>query len=347
MDIITQALLGAVTGQAVSRKSLGNRATRWGAFAGIIPDFDTIIGHFGDAMTGLIYHRGFTHSLWFAFIFAPCLAVIVRSLSPFYQSSKNFYNLIFVIFIGLWTHPLLDCCTSYGTQLLAPFDRTRFAVNSVAIVDIFYTVTLLVCCVITSLLFWRHKHRIGQIISILGLIITTSYLGYGYWINQTMIKDAQQTLPFENNTLTSIHSDATLGQIFLRRVIIQSEQKICIAHKNYNGSQNFDWSCVDKQTTPALKQLRDSEKGQIMAWFARDQYYLWDVQENDVHMAFMDDIRYTPYTLPGHGLWGIEAEIKPDGTLAEIKRRKPTKRFDIQQRWKDLIRILQTTFQTS
>lgn len=86
MDSLTQIVLGAAVGEAVLGKKLGNRAVLWGAIAGTIPDLDVIPGLFMEPVDNLIFHRGATHSLLFAF-----LAPIIFSwlASRFYSSGLH------------------------------------------------------------------------------------------------------------------------------------------------------------------------------------------------------------------------------------------------------------------
>ncbi len=43
----------------------------------------------------------------------------------------------------LITHPLLDCFTTYGTQMLLPFSDYRISFNNIAVADPFYTIPFL------------------------------------------------------------------------------------------------------------------------------------------------------------------------------------------------------------
>ncbi len=75
MDSITQATLGAVMGEAVLGKKMGNKAVLLGAVAGTIPDLDVLSRLFLDHQVyGLIYHRGITHSIAFSILAAPLFA---------------------------------------------------------------------------------------------------------------------------------------------------------------------------------------------------------------------------------------------------------------------------------
>ena len=70
MDSLTQIVLGAACGEAVLGKKIGNKALLFGAIGGTIPDLDVFIGRFlyDNEIQAMAFHRGFMHSLLFAFV---------------------------------------------------------------------------------------------------------------------------------------------------------------------------------------------------------------------------------------------------------------------------------------
>ena len=79
-----------------------------------------------------------------------------RTLTKVDATWKDF---AWVFFWSIFTHPLLDCCTTYGTQLFQPFSDYRVAFNNVAVADLFYTLPFLFSLVAARLFlkntFWR------------------------------------------------------------------------------------------------------------------------------------------------------------------------------------------------
>ena len=79
-----------------------------------------------------------------------------RELNLVDANWKDFY---WIFFWSIFTHPLLDCCTTYGTQLFQPFSDYRVAFNNVAVADLFYTLPFLLALVIARTFlkntFWR------------------------------------------------------------------------------------------------------------------------------------------------------------------------------------------------
>ena len=172
MDSITQITLGAAVGEAVLGRQIGNKAMIWGGLAGLIPDLDVIPSQFMNAVDRVDFHRGITHSLIFALVLAPLLAWIARKLHPYYRGvSQLRWMLLF--FLGLLTHALLDCFTTWGTQLFWPLDY-RVAFQSVFVIDPLYSIPLLAGVVGAAF------QRIGSVKRLrwnqVGLIISCGYL---------------------------------------------------------------------------------------------------------------------------------------------------------------------------
>ena len=136
MDPLTQGLLGAACGQAVYGRALGRRAVIWGAAIGMSPDLDVVLNATGP-MGEWLWHRGFTHALWFGPLLGPLPGWLLWR-----WKGGRLRDWIGLAILALFTHPLLDVWTTYGTQLLAPFSRHRFALDAVGIIDPAYTLVL-------------------------------------------------------------------------------------------------------------------------------------------------------------------------------------------------------------
>ena len=125
MDSLTQIVLGAAVGEAVLGKKVGNKAMLYGAVAGTIPDLDTFASYFVDTVTAIEIHRGFTHSIVFSVAFAPVFGWLISKIER--RSAADWKDWSWLMFFGFITHPLLDCFTTWGTQLfLAIGTKARF-----------------------------------------------------------------------------------------------------------------------------------------------------------------------------------------------------------------------------
>ncbi|MEJ2544543.1 MAG: metal-dependent hydrolase, partial [Calditrichaceae bacterium] len=171
MDTITQAILGAGVGEVTLGKKVGNKAPLWGAVAGIIPDLDVIPGRFMDAVDYLTFHRGFSHSLIFSLIAAPLAGWLIAKIHRKENLDWKPWALLF--FLGLTTHILLDCFTTWGTQVFWPFDY-RVAWNTVFVIDPLYTIPFAIILVWT--MFTRKGSPLRLKLGWIGIGISSFYL---------------------------------------------------------------------------------------------------------------------------------------------------------------------------
>ncbi len=178
MDSLTQIVLGAAVGEAVLGKKAGNKAMLYGAIAGTIPDLDTFVGNFFDTITAIEIHRGFSHSIVFSVIFAPIFGWLISRIER--NPDISWKNWSWLMFWGLFTHPLLDAHTTWGTQLFWPFE-IRLAYKNIFVIDPLYTIPFLIFLILAL----RKKkddpkrrkyNRLGIIISCIYLLIITPAL---------------------------------------------------------------------------------------------------------------------------------------------------------------------------
>lgn len=172
MDSLTQIVLGAAVGEAVCGKKIGNKAILWGAIVGTLPDLDVLVNPWLGVVEELSWHRSLTHSLLFFILASPLLAALFRKLYP--KSPADFRDWFWLVFLGLLTHALLDCCTTWGTQLFWPFSREGVAFYNVFVIDPFYTLPFM------ALVIWAMTKKKDdpkrQWLNSLGLVISSSYL---------------------------------------------------------------------------------------------------------------------------------------------------------------------------
>lgn len=171
MDSLTQIVLGAAVGEAVLGKKVGNKAMLFGAIAGTIPDLDVLSRYFMDTVTATEWHRGFSHSIFFSMLFAPVFGWLVWQLNRKEEATWKEWS--WLMFWGLFTHPVLDAFTTWGTQLFWPVN-TRLAFQSIFVIDPLYTIPFLVCLLLA--LFQKRTALKRRRYLYMGLILSTSYL---------------------------------------------------------------------------------------------------------------------------------------------------------------------------
>jgi len=188
MDSLSQLALGAAVGVAVmGRRTAVWKSALWGAVAGTLPDLDVVLDH-GDPIRNMVLHRAESHALLWLTLFSLPLGAAVARLNGEWAQWRRW---CLAMWGALFTHPLLDAMTVYGTQLLLPFTNHPYGVGSMFIIDPLYTLPLLVGTV------WALSSRgarRGLQANLAGLLISTAYLGWSAWAQQQVTAVARASL---------------------------------------------------------------------------------------------------------------------------------------------------------
>lgn len=171
MDSLSQLVLGASVGELVLGKKIGNKALFWGAIAGTIPDLDVVTRPFLDIVEEVAFHRSISHSLFLFLILAPALGWLLAKNSK--NRETTFWDWTQLFFWGFLTHALLDCFTTWGTQLFWPIEH-RIAWKTIFVIDPLYTLPFLGFLI--ALAFKNKSSRGRRTLNSLGLLTSCFYL---------------------------------------------------------------------------------------------------------------------------------------------------------------------------
>jgi inner membrane protein len=260
MDSITQAVLGASIQGALLGRWQGRKALLYGAMLGTLPDLDVVIDY-GDAVADMTYHRGFSHSLFVLSGLALLLTWLVRRFRPHPGYSGR--RLLLTVWLILFTHPVLDAFTSYGTQLFWPLMPIPTAWSSLFIIDPLYTLPLLVAVVIG--LFNGLREQAWRVPAV-ALALSTLYIGFSlagkYMAEQRVEAElARQGIVAEQLFITP----TPLNSLLWRVIVLDGEHY----HEALVGW--FDDTPPQLQRLPRGTQLReqllDSPAHRRLAWF--------------------------------------------------------------------------------
>ncbi len=110
-----------------------------------------------------------------------------------------------LFFWAIFTHPLLDSCTSFGTQLFQPFWDYRVTLDNISVVDPIYSLPFMICVIIVSAL--TRQNPIRRIVNWVGIGLSSAYLLYTfnnkYRVEQIFRESLeQQAIPYRRFTTT-------------------------------------------------------------------------------------------------------------------------------------------------
>ena len=193
MDSLTQFALGATIGDICLSKRIGNKSILIGGLVASIPDLDILLVPFFSEFQKISLHRGFSHSILFSLVGAFLISSLLKR-SHVFKDVSHLRSYMFCM-LALSTHILLDCFTTYGTQIFSPFNDTRISFDSIGIIDPAYSLPLIAGLLLNA--FYRNNNlrisfsKIGLILSSIYLIFTLLHKGYINQIfNQKLISES-------------------------------------------------------------------------------------------------------------------------------------------------------------
>ena len=280
MDSLTQIVLGAAVGEAVLGRKVGNRAMFYGAIAGTIPDLDVISSFFVDSVTALEVHRGFTHSILFSVIFAPIFGYLVSKIDS-YKSLKG-WSMLF--FWTLFTHPILDAHTTWGTQLFWPFD-IRLAFKTIFVIDPLYTLPFLFFLILA--IFQKKDSLKRQRYNRTGLIISSSYLALTFLLKGLSFYQFTDALEQQNITYQEIDTKPAPLNTILWTANIKRENDFLIGNYSFFDTEAIQFSKYPKNHE-LIDHIIENKKVQRMIHISKGWYTI--TKEED--QLFYNDLRF-------------------------------------------------------
>lgn len=241
MDSLTQIVLGASVGEAVLGKKVGNKAMLWGAVAGTIPDLDIIANYLVDTVTAIEIHRGFSHSIFFAIFASPILGWLVWRLYQRKQASWTSWSLLF--FWGLFTHPLLDAFTTWGTQLFWPF-KTRLAFQSIFVIDPLYTLPFLIL-VLMAMRLHRYNPKRSRL-NRWGLLISSGYLAVTLVLKGIVNYEFSRALEEQQIAYAAVATRPAPFNTILWMANVETESAYLIGEYSFFDSQPISFKSIPK-----------------------------------------------------------------------------------------------------
>jgi len=282
MDSLTQIVLGAAVGEAVLGKKIGNRAMLWGAVAGTIPDLDVVWRYLTDTITATELHRGFSHSVVFSILVAPLFGWLVHQLKK--RSDVGWKGWTKLFFWGLFTHPLLDAFTTWGTQLFWPFNW-RVAFNSIFVIDPLYTFPFSICVLIAATKTRGSLSR--KRINNLGIYMSTVYLLVTVVIKYVVHQKVVDNLEQQDIAYTQISTRPAPMNIILWNINVDAGSDYLIGDYSLFDTKPISFKAYDKKRLEGRELINTPEVQRLIAISEG-----WYILEKNQNSWFYNDLRF-------------------------------------------------------
>lgn len=222
---------------------------------------------------------------------------------------------IWLFFLALVTHPVLDCFTTYGTQILLPFSDKRVAFNNISVADPAYTLPFLTCLIFA--MFYPKSDTRRRIWNRRGLIISSVYMLFTIW-NKTRINTIfENSLARQNVAYTRYMTTPTILNNVLWSGIAETDSAYYYgAYSFFDAEKEFRLKTIPKDRDPIGDAAENDPTMKIMRWFS-DGYYV--VKQNDAtHFEYLD-LRFGTFRTrrdqPDQFVFRFNLEKRPDGSF--------------------------------
>ena len=270
MDSLTHLVLGAAIGEVVLGKKIGYKAAVIGAIAETIPDLDVFLNFLtNNEILKLQIHRSYSH----AFLTEISLALLLSWLTYLmYKKSIPYRQWLTLWGLGLVTHSLLDCCTTYGTQGLLPFTHTLIGFNNIAVVDVFFTLPFMV---FVMACFFMKKEKPLRIKSAwTGISYALLYMVFTLVNKYNVHQHFEQDLNKQHIKAAQHYTSPTMFNNFLWAGIAVNDDSIWLG--DYSIMQKHDdmkWVGYPRNTA-LIKNWPDKHSADILLWFSQGKYFV-------------------------------------------------------------------------
>ena len=291
MDSLTQIILGAACGEIALGKKIGNKALLFGAIGGTIPDLDVFIGKFlyNNEIQAMAFHRGFMHSLLFATLSAFLFGWFTYTFynTGIRRETTTQKDWIWLFFLSIFTHPLLDCFTPYGTQLFAPFSDYRVAFNNISVVDPLYTLPFLICMIVV--LFFKRTNVKRLKWTKIGIYISSCYLlftiGNKFYIDTIFKKSFKKA----GISVERFSAQPSILNNILWYAVAETKYKYHLTFYSLLDKSNTANKIITIDKNHELIDMND-ENLKILAWFSNDYYRISKKEKTGTYKY--TDLRY-------------------------------------------------------
>ncbi len=280
------------------------------------PDLDVFVRQSDDVLASFRWHRHFAHSFAFVPIWGALSALLVSWLYRWKrQITLPWTELLIPGMVGTLTHLLCDNCTSYGTMLLWPFNRTRYAWDCLAIIDLFATLPLL------FFTFWALRGEKSRKLAAIGLSWFIAYACFGVYQNYRTEKELRAWLDSQKITPGRLTVKPTISNLWLWRATWEANGQwhVGVLHRNpfsetrlLLGEKCAVWTPETPGNPPA-----GSFSAQTLADFSAFTGG-WNTYRPSPTGPIIGDIRYAMVPTRCQPVWALQCDATGQATHTKI-----------------------------
>ena len=210
-----------------------------------------------------------------------------------------------LFFWSIFTHPILDCFTNYGTQIWQPFSDLRVQWSTVSVVDPLCTLPFACCLLILSR--FAHTDRRRTWWNWAGLAWFCGYIClYTIWHKVTVNRAFEQTLQAKGIDYQRYYTNPTIFNNIVWSGVAEGDTAYYFGLYGFNDRvPSFNRISTIPKRHDLLSSIPDDDRAKhFLLWFSDGYYnvqpYRGDtLQVNDLRFGLLgDSLRGNNYVFP-------------------------------------------------
>ena len=208
-----------------------------------------------------------------------------------FQSDILYKDWYWFFFWTIFTHPILDCFTVYGTQLFMPFSDIRISWDTISVADPLYTVPFGVMLI--AGMFFMKGSKTRNVLIYLGLVYSCGYMAFTFLNKQKVNRAMLNAITESDIKYSRFMTNPTLLNNILWTGTVESDSVF------YYGQ----YSLRDEDTKFILKPVaknhdllniipKDDETLKTIKWFSKNYYAAMIRKDGRLQI---NDLRYGTY----------------------------------------------------
>ncbi|MEX1010953.1 MAG: metal-dependent hydrolase [Balneolaceae bacterium] len=329
MDSITHIVAGAAIGEAYLGHRTGYKGALWGAAICTLPDLDVLLNPILDSANQLVLHRGFTHSLFFAFAASPILGWLIYRWHK--TEEPGWTAWAWLSFWSLLSHVGIDLTTSYGTQILEPFSRATLTTDTMFIIDPFFTFPLIAGLVIT--LFQRRSNWLQPWPNRIGLTLGALYLIWGFGVKAHVDRVFEDSFHDQYGSFERVKTmPGPFSTVMWKGYVERNDSLYASTYSLFDKDEHLQFQGLAKQSH-LLDPFLGDRPVDVLKWFTMG-YYMMEEREDGL---YLHDIRFgrSDFWLSEQGnyIWSNRLLFNEDSTqVVDFDRAIPILNANIDSR---------------
>lgn len=206
------------------------------------------------------------------------------------RPDADFKGWTLLFFWGFLTHILLDCFTTYGTQVFAPFSDMRVAWGTVSVVDPLYTLPFLACLLVAARCS-RHDNR-RRWWNGAGIALSSLYLLFTVVNHARVESTLEQALADQSISHRSLFITPTIFNNVLWNAVVDAGDEFLLAQYSLYDEVDPSFHAIPKGHE-LLHNLETDETLAVLRWFSAG--YFNAVRREDGQLQ-LNDLRFGTFS---------------------------------------------------